>query len=215
MAIKYSDRLVIRRPTADDLEAFLAYRNDPENMLFQPIEAMRVVDAAAFLADQAKLDLDADNCWLMFAIELRESGRMIGEVGMYIESATKRTANIGWAIQSEFRGQGYATEAAKYLLEYAFKERKLHRVTSITSVQNGASVRVMERLGMRREGTTRESMRANNTWNDEHLYGLLNSEWHQQHGTRGPDISLDPQPLECTRAEQTAPSYPDPSPRSD
>jgi [ribosomal protein S5]-alanine N-acetyltransferase len=94
----------------------------------------------------------------MFAIELKSSGRMIGEVGMYIEAATKRTCDIGWSVNRAFRGQGYATAAAKWLIKYAFRARRLHRITSNTSTQNIESIRLMDRLGMRREGTTRESI---------------------------------------------------------
>ncbi|CAG9185052.1 hypothetical protein LMG32289_05839 [Cupriavidus pampae] len=178
MTLVYTDRLVIRRPRQEDLQAFLAYRNAHENMRLQPIERMPHAEALKFLAKQAELTSDADNCWLMFAIELRESGGMIGEVGMYIESGSKRTGDIGWSLNRAFSGQGYATEAAKWLIEYAFGERRLHRLTSNASTQNTGSIRLMERLGMRREGTTRESMLVHGVWHDEHRYAMLSTEWH-------------------------------------
>jgi [ribosomal protein S5]-alanine N-acetyltransferase len=181
MTSAYTDRLVIRRPSQDDLHAFLAYRNAHENMSLQPIDPMPEADALTFLAKQAELTSDADNCWLMFAIELRESGRMIGEVGMYIESASKRTCDIGWSVNPAFRRRGYATEAAKWLIDYAFTKRQVHRITSSTSTQNTASVRLMERLGMRREGTMRESTLVHGVWHDEHLYAMLSAEWRGHH----------------------------------
>jgi [ribosomal protein S5]-alanine N-acetyltransferase len=184
MTSSYTDRLVIRRPSQDDLHAFLAYRNAHENMRLQPIDPMPEADALTFLAKQAELTSDADNCWLMFAIELRESGRMIGEVGMYIESASKRTCDIGWSVNPDFRCRGYATEAAKWLIDYAFSERQVRRITSSTSTQNAASVRLMERLGMRREGTTRESRLVHGAWHDEHLYAMLRAEWQGHRDAR-------------------------------
>ncbi|MBU9683545.1 GNAT family N-acetyltransferase [Burkholderia gladioli] len=174
----YTDRLVIRRPSQEDLHAFLAYRNAHENMRLQPIERMPHAEALTFLAKQAELTPDADNCWLMFAMELRESRGMIGEVGMYIESGSKQTCDIGWSLNRAFCGQGYATEAAKWLIEFAFRERRLHRITSNASTQNTESIRLMERLGMRREGTTRESMLVHGVWHDEHRYAMLSREWH-------------------------------------
>lgn len=173
----YTDRLVIRRPSQEDLHAFLAYRNAHGNMRLQPIERMPHAEAQAFLAKQAELTSDADNCWLMFAIELRESRGMIGEVGMYIEAGRKQTGDIGWSLNRDFWGQGYATEAARWLIDYAFGARRLHRLTSNASTQNMESIRLMERLGMRREGTTRESMLVHGVWHDEHRYAMLNSEW--------------------------------------
>ncbi len=67
-------------------------------MRLQPIERMPHAEALTFLAKQAELTPDADNCWLMFAMELRESRGMIGEVGMYIESGSKQTCDIGWSL---------------------------------------------------------------------------------------------------------------------
>lgn len=176
----YTDRLVVRRPSRSDLHAFLAYRNADENMRLQPIEPMREADALTFLGNQAELDFDADNCWLMFAIELRDSGCMIGEIGIYVESKSKRTGDIGWSINKVFRGRGYATEAARCLLDFAFIERQLHRVTATTSAQNTSSVRVMERLGMRHEGTMLKSSLIRGDWHDDYLYAMLRSEWHKK-----------------------------------
>jgi len=140
---------------------------------------MSKADALRFLAGQAELPSDADNCWRMFAIELKDDGRMIGEVGIYLESASKQTGDIGWSLNQTSRGRGYATEAAECLLDYAFKGRQLHRVTANTSAQNTTSVRLMERLGMRREGTMLESLLLRGAWHDEYLYAMLCSEWQK------------------------------------
>ena len=177
MTPAYTDRLIIRCPNQKDLNDFLAYRNAHANMRLQAIELMGEADALAFLANQAERAPNADNCWLMFALELRTNGRMIGEVGMYIDSANKGTGDIGWSLNPEFCGLGYATEAAKWLLGYAFEERQLHRVTANMSAQNLASLSVTERLGMRHEGMTRASIQIHGSSHDEHRYAILRDEW--------------------------------------
>ncbi|MET0211160.1 MAG: GNAT family protein [Burkholderiaceae bacterium] len=171
-----TERLILRAPREADLAAFLAYRNHPANCRYQGLEATDAARAAAFLRAQATLDLAAGDCWMMCALERRADGRMIGEVGMYIGGA-QSSGDIGWSIHPDFQGHGYATEAARALLDYAFGTRGLHRVTANGDARNGASTRVMERLGMRREGFFLQSRLADGAWQDEVRYALLREEW--------------------------------------
>lgn len=173
-------RLILRSPRIDDLAAFLAYRNHPENVRFQPVEPMTEIDAAAFLAGQATIDTSAGQCWMMCAIERRTDGRMVGEVGVYLSPAIERTGNIGWAIHSDYQGQGFASEAARALLDHLFVERNLHRVTANGDPRNVASTRVMKRLGMRREGSMLKSLWTKGAWQNESLYAILGEEWHSR-----------------------------------
>jgi RimJ/RimL family protein N-acetyltransferase len=167
-----TQRLTLRRPRIADLQAFLAYRNAPENLRLQPIAPMSEADALRFLAGQAALDSEADNCWIMFAIERLEDGCMIGEVGMYIEAAAQGAADIGWSLQRDYWGQGYAAEAAQRLLAYAFDERGLTRLTASMSAHNAASVRLCERLGMRRESVALQAQQVAGESHDVYQYAL-------------------------------------------
>lgn len=172
-----TQRLILRAPRAQDLGDFLAYRNHPDNLRFQAIERQTEPDALAFLERQAALDIDAGPCWMMCALELAGNGRMIGEVGLYLAPAKASAGNIGWSLHPDVQGRGYATEAARALLDFAFGERRLHRVTANGDPRNAASTRVMERLGMRREGSMRKSRYAKGEWHDEYLYAILREEW--------------------------------------
>ncbi|MBW4630724.1 MAG: GNAT family N-acetyltransferase [Iphinoe sp. HA4291-MV1] len=87
---------------------------------------------------------------------------------------------IGWSLHPSYCGRGYATEAAQILLTYGFAHRKLHRITSICDTRNTASFRLMERLGMRREGHLRQSQSMKGSWQDEYMYALLHNEWLAQ-----------------------------------
>ena len=168
-------RLIIRRPSEADLHDFLAYQTHPENLKYQPVEPMTEDKAAGFLAKQAALELGGEG-WVMFAVELRGAGRMIGEVGIYVSPPLGR-GDLGWSFHPDYQGRGYATEAAQALLAYAFEKCGLHRVTSGCDTRNVASFRLMERLGMRREGHLRQSQLRNGLWHDEYLYALLREEW--------------------------------------
>ncbi len=118
-----------------------------------------------------KLELfEQDKCFDL-AIEHRFDGRVIGLLTL----VRRRHAlgEIGWALDGDYWGHGYATEAASGLIDYAFSVLNLHRVQATTNLTNDRSIRVMERLQMRREGQLREAERHDGSWVDVVIYGLL------------------------------------------
>ena len=130
-----------------------------------------------FLAKQANPENGDGKGYVAFAIYHLGDAKVIGEVGVFIEPEPQSKGDIGWLLHPDYQGQGYATEAAQVLLQYAFLQRNLHRLTSGCDSRNMASVRLMERLGLRREGHLRQSHLTRGVWQDEYLYALLRHEW--------------------------------------
>ncbi|MCW3060900.1 MAG: hypothetical protein JWQ02_2721 [Capsulimonas sp.] len=89
----------------------------------------------------------------------------------------EREYNGNNTFHPDYHGQGYATEAAEALLKFLFGDLAAHRVTSGCDARNTASVRLMERLGLRREGHLVQSQFSNGELRDEYLYALLRGEW--------------------------------------
>jgi ribosomal-protein-alanine N-acetyltransferase len=88
------------------------------------------------------------------------------------------THEIGWAIGRPHQGRGYATEAARALVAYAFETLRCHRVIATCQPENPASWRVMEKLGMRREAHFRQCLlQDTGEWWDEYFYALLAGEY--------------------------------------
>ena len=115
-----------------------------------------------------------------FAITLRSDGELIGAVGLTLVSAHLR-AEIGYWIGKPYWGQGYCTEAARAVVRYGFDVLKLNRIQSRHFVGNPASGRVMQKLGMIREGCLRQYVRKWGQFVDMVLYGLLRSDHHASH----------------------------------
>lgn len=88
-----------------------------------------------------------------YAVEEKESGRLVGRVG-YTDSTGWPGFELGWTLAPEARGRGYATEAARFLLDYAFEHLDRPHVISLIHPDNTPSRRVAERLGERIEGET-------------------------------------------------------------
>ncbi len=120
-----------------------------------------------------------------YAVTLRGDGTLLGAVGLVITPAHRR-ADLGYWMDVPSWGQGYMTEAASALVAYAFAEMGLHRVTATHFARNPASGRVMQKLGMRHEGTLRQHYLKGGRYEDAEAYGLLAEEWRQGEGGGGP-----------------------------
>jgi RimJ/RimL family protein N-acetyltransferase len=111
------------------------------------------------------------------AVELAAEARVIGAIEIRIVSGETRTAELGYAFARDVWGHGYAVEAAEAMLRQAFEGLKARRVTATCDVRNTRSWRLMERLGLRREGCFRGDVRVRGRWRDSYLYALLATEW--------------------------------------
>jgi RimJ/RimL family protein N-acetyltransferase len=171
-----TERLVLRRYRYDDIPDLLVLAS-------QPSVAKEFSHAIQATEESVRAYIDRQNSYQPFeqdkvfelAIERQEDGKVIGLVGMIREGHGQ--AEIGWAIGVEHRGQGYATEAARALVAYGVALLGLHRIHADTSTDNLASWRIMERLGMRREGLLREAFYEGGKWADRYIYAILADEW--------------------------------------
>ena len=141
-----------------------------ENLLTEEI-------AKRFIAHQSALEIGDKRVSITFAIHHIADAKMIGEVNIDLLPKEQSQGEIGWLLHPDYQGRGYATEAAQVLLTYCFAERKVHRITSMCDAGNTASVRLMERLGMRREAHFKQSIFIQGAWQDEYVYALLRDEW--------------------------------------
>ncbi len=119
---------------------------------------------------------------VVFAAVLRESGELIGSVGLVRESAHER-AEIGYVVGEPHWGKGYATEATARVLRYAFEELKLSRVNASVHATNVGSIRVLEKLGLIQEGVQRRHIQRFGEWKDIVLFGVLREEWRSHAST--------------------------------
>lgn len=166
-----TERLVIREFETADWPAVFAYTSDPAVMAYIPEGVMTAEQTQVFVA------LHQGSEAMMWPVVLKERGQLIGHMVFHPWFAP-RTYEIGWVFHSGWHGRGYATEAASALLDYGFRELGLHRVIATCQPENPASYRVMEKMGMRREGHFRKCIyRPDGSWWDEYFYAILEEEW--------------------------------------
>lgn len=169
-------RLIMRRFRDDDLTTFLVYRNDGELGRYQGWKAgFSEEEARGFIEEMKRAEPLGDG--MQIAVELAATGELVGDlyVGPYGDDARQRM--LGYTLVRRHQGYGYATEAARALLNYLFGSLAVHRVVATVDTRNGPSVALLERLGMRREAHHIQAYWDHGTWADEYVYAILSDEW--------------------------------------
>ena len=172
-----TDRLLLRELTAEDWRNVLDYQRDPRYLRYYAWTGRTEAEVRAFV--QMFLDHQTDQPRRRFqlAVTLAESGHLIGNCGIRRKPENEWEADIGYELAPTHWGHGYASEAARAMVDFGFRELKLHRISSWCIADNTASARVLERAGLRAEGRLRENEYFKERWWDTLLFGLLEHEW--------------------------------------
>ncbi len=112
-----------------------------------------------------------------WAVTLKDSGKMIGTCGFTRFDLPNNSAELGYVLNPAYHGKGYATEAAREIIRFGFEQLKLHRIEARHMVGNDASHRVMQKLGMKAEGTFRESYLIGGTYRTVTVCSILRTEF--------------------------------------
>jgi len=118
-------------------------------------------------------------CWL---IERESDGAILGAIEMSeIVHGKFRSAYLGYHIGSAFARQGYMREALTIAISRAFRELRLHRLEANVQPGNTPSIRLVRRLGSRREGYSPRYLKIGGRWRDHERWAILADEWREQH----------------------------------
>jgi [ribosomal protein S5]-alanine N-acetyltransferase len=171
-----TERLILREFRATDWHDVHVYSSDPEVVRWFPFGPNTESETRAFVASQASQTHPEPRAFFDLVIALRDVDRVIGSCFLKLEGEPEPTGFITYLLARTHWGKGYATETARALLRYAF-EQGAHRVFTYCDVQNPASARVLEKLGMRREALLLEHVWYRERWHDEYVYAILRREW--------------------------------------
>ena len=175
-----TERLELRPVRDEDVDRILEYRNLPEVTRW----LLRTeVDADSFRAAWRRTAQDPDD----HSMAVARDGLVIGTVsldvvdGMGQPGMPSRTdAQLGYIFDPAYGGCGYATEAVSAMVAYAFDQLGVRRITAGCFADNLASVRILEKIGMRREQHgVGDSWHAELGWVDGYTYGLLAEAWRR------------------------------------
>lgn len=168
-----TERLVLRNYKLEDWERVHIYGSNPDFSKYELWGPNSLDDTHKFVGDMHKQAETNPRFKFDLAICLKDSGLLIGGCGIRRETEQSNVANLGWAINPEFQSKGYATEAARLLIEFGFKELGLAVIYATCDTRNIASFKVMEKLGMKKVGFIKGEKEIKGHVRDSYRYEVL------------------------------------------
>ena len=173
-----TERLVLRRFRKDDAVAFSTYRSAPEVARYQSWETpFPLASAQEFVAGMLACHPDIEGEWFQFAVALRGSGGLIGDVAMHVLDGDPGSVEIGYTLAPAHAGHGFASEAVAAIVDYVFRQRGKHEVMAWTDTRNTSSVALLKRLGFVCDAASRQRTLFKGAWCDEDRYVMTSGNW--------------------------------------
>lgn len=174
--ILQTPRVVLRDFLLSDLPAYRALREHPD---FQRLQAERDISAERseeLLREFVGWAAERPRLRYQLAIEKPENG-LLGSCGVRITAFDLAEASFGCELGQEHWGKGYALEAGRAVIDFAFTELGLHRIHAETLAKNQAALSLARKLGMRVEGRHKETRWIRGKWWDTVTLAMLATEW--------------------------------------
>ncbi|UTW46632.1 GNAT family N-acetyltransferase [bacterium SCSIO 12696] len=167
-----TDRLIIRPMVESDFDGYLTYAQDAEVMAY-----IREVGAVEEIREHFNGYMNTwageENTWMGAAVTLKEDNTPIGDIGFRYRDKASEIIEIGYKFSRHHHGRGYGYEAMAALVELIKQDWPVHKLVAYADPENTASVRLMEKLGLEKEGHFKSHYKLGNRWTDEVAYGLV------------------------------------------
>lgn len=171
-----TDRLILRKITRLDLEDVFEYASDPEvskYLLWYPHVDKKFTLQYLKILEREYRKMN----FFDWGVTVSESGKMIGTCGFTAFDIINNSAEIGYVLNADYWGQGYAEEMIRKILDFGFNVLGLHRIEAKMMCQNTSSSKVAEKCGMRFEGTLRESVLAKGKYVDVKVFAITETNY--------------------------------------
>lgn len=169
-------RLTIRPIQIGDKNEVFEYRSDKATNQYQGWIPETLSDVETFIEDVLE-QMNEPETWFQFVVIEKETQKIIGDLGVHFLGSENRQAEIGFTLSKNFQHKGYATEAVKRVIDYLFKALGKHRIITSIDPANKNAVRLVERIGFRKEAHFVESLLINGQWVDDLIYAMIEKDW--------------------------------------
>jgi RimJ/RimL family protein N-acetyltransferase len=171
-------QLILREFVFEDWPTVLAYQRDSRYLQYYEWTDRAPEDAQRFVQMFLEQQQEQPRCKFQLAVVLKDSGQLIGNCGIRRQTAGAPEADIGYEIAPDYWGHGYATEAARAIVQLGFATLQLKRIWAWCIADNVASARVLEKIGLKLESRRFESEYFKDRWWDTLVYALEAQNWH-------------------------------------
>lgn len=177
-----TERLLLRPFEPQDRDPLVDMLSRPEvvQYLYTPVQGPAEI-AQTLPARMGRTAIHQPGDALHLAVELKQpEPQFVGDVSLQWIPDEHRQGEIGFVFHPDFHGHGYATEAARLMVDLGFQQLGLHRIVGRLEARNHASARVLRRIGMRLEAHFRENEWVKDEWQSEKVYAVLRRDWEQR-----------------------------------
>lgn len=173
----YGEKLLLSKISINDLDFICRIKCDKNLWYFEEsVESDEKVVRDKYL-HRIEESEKVSNYDFVVTLALDKSKTPIGLVHIRSYTDYRKSWEIGYAILPEYSGQGYGSESAKLLLQFAFEQLNAHKVVGMCNSNNTRSAGLMEHIGMAREGIFKEELFWRNKWVDQYYYSILEKEF--------------------------------------
>ncbi|GAA5087562.1 GNAT family protein [Chryseobacterium ginsengisoli] len=172
----FTERLLLRNITIDDKQAIFDYRSDAEANKFQSWIPETLEDVESFIRRNNN-EFNQPESWYQVLITDKETKSVIGDIGIHFFGSENLQVELGITLNKFYHGKGYASEALKGIIDFLFNDLNKHRIMASIDPDNIDSLKLMERIGLRKEGHFVKSLYWKNNWVDDVIYAILQEEW--------------------------------------
>lgn len=176
-----TSRLALRNLEPNDGPRVFGYHRHPDVARFQSWGTESVDVVQTYIRGLAGVEPgEQPGNWYQVGIYLLDGDKLIGDCGFRLPANDPAQAEVGMTLAPEFQGKGYAIEALRALFDYLFVTLKKHRIFGSVDPQNVSSIRLQERIGMRKEAHMVKSLWFRREWVDDVIYAMLEEEWNSK-----------------------------------
>jgi ribosomal-protein-alanine N-acetyltransferase len=168
-----TERLILREVKEEDWQSVHEYGSDPEVVRYLTFGPNTEDETKAFISRVLANQKEQPRLSYSCALVIKSTNKLIGICAIHVVSVENREGEIGYGLNRVYWKKGYMTEAARRVVMFGFHELGLHRIYATCEPANTRSYRVMEKIGMKREGYLREHKLMKGTWRDSLLYSVL------------------------------------------
>jgi ribosomal-protein-alanine N-acetyltransferase len=167
-------RLRLRDFELGDYQAVHAFATDLAVVSYVEWGPNTPEETQAFLREAiTSADLSPRQRYALAVVVHSDAERLIGSIELRVVSFEHRRGEIGYVLAREWWGFGYATEAARRLLDFGFDQLGLHKISATCDPENRASVAVLTKIGMHQEGVLRDYVYVRGQWRDRLLFSVI------------------------------------------
>jgi RimJ/RimL family protein N-acetyltransferase len=179
-----TERLALRELEVSDAQRIFEYRSCADVSRFQSWGTQSADAIQAYIRDQSEMEPGRPGSWYQIGIILLSSGELIGDCGFHVLETEPLQAELGIALAPQFQGRGYAAETLRALLDYLLVALGKDRAFGSVDPRNIRSMRLLQRVGMRKEAHRVKSLWFKGEWVDDVIFAITASEWKSNNRTQ-------------------------------